>query len=244
MSIGPTLAQGREEAGLTVTEVSTRTRIRETVIRGIEHDDFAPCGGNFYARGHIRSIARVVGVDPEPLIREFDDAHGGAPQPVSAVAALEADKPISIRERRSPNWSAAMAVALVLVLIYGVVQVFGGDDSQNAAPVAQPSAAPPSSKAPPRSDPVAQAPRKQVQVRVRADEASWVNVRDERGRELFSGLVRAGDSREWTARKRLFLVLGNAGGVRLTVNGTDLGSPGGDGRVERLDFGLDDPDGA
>jgi Helix-turn-helix domain len=72
MSIGETLAEARREAGLTVTQVSQRTRIRETIIRGIEQDDYAPCGGDFYARGHVRSIARVVGTDPVPLIAEYD----------------------------------------------------------------------------------------------------------------------------------------------------------------------------
>jgi len=57
--IGETLAEARHEAGLTVAQVSARTRIRETIIRGIEHDDYAACGGDFYARGNIRSIAKV-----------------------------------------------------------------------------------------------------------------------------------------------------------------------------------------
>src|SRR5258707_3739116 len=76
VSIGDTLAEARRQAGLTVTQVSQRTRIRETIIRGIEQGDFSACGGDFYARGHIRSIAAVVGIDPEPLIREYDEAHG------------------------------------------------------------------------------------------------------------------------------------------------------------------------
>jgi len=45
-----------------------RTRIRETIIRGIE-------GGDFYARGHIRAIAKAVGTDAEPLIGEYDTLH-------------------------------------------------------------------------------------------------------------------------------------------------------------------------
>jgi cytoskeletal protein RodZ len=124
--IGETLAEQRREAGLTLKQVSTRTRIRETVIRGIENNDFSLCGGNFYARGHIRSISQVIGIDPEPLVREFDDAHG-APQTLSAVTAFEPEIPVRIRERRAPNWSAAMLVALAIVVHYGLVRVFSGD---------------------------------------------------------------------------------------------------------------------
>jgi cytoskeleton protein RodZ len=80
MSIGAELAGARRKAGLTIAEVSQRTRIREAIVRGIERDDFSACGGDFYARGHIRAIARVAGVDPEPLVREYDDAREAVTQ--------------------------------------------------------------------------------------------------------------------------------------------------------------------
>ncbi|HEU5418050.1 MAG TPA: helix-turn-helix domain-containing protein, partial [Streptosporangiaceae bacterium] len=74
MSIGGAVAQARRQAGLTVAEVSQRTRIRVMIIERIEADDFAACGGDFYARGHIRAIARAVGIDSEPLIAQYDAA--------------------------------------------------------------------------------------------------------------------------------------------------------------------------
>jgi len=74
VSIGGALAQARTEAGLTDTQVSERTRIRQTIICDIERDDYSACGGDYYARGHIRAIARVVGTDPVPLIEEYDAA--------------------------------------------------------------------------------------------------------------------------------------------------------------------------
>jgi len=92
VSVGEVLAGARDEAGLTVAQVSEQTRIRQTIIREIEGDDFSACGGDFYARGHIRSIARAVGTDPEPLVAEYDsarrapDAAGGEPGPGSGNA--------------------------------------------------------------------------------------------------------------------------------------------------------------
>ena len=119
VSIGDSLATARSQAGLTVTQVSQRTCIRETIIRGIERSDFSACGGDFYARGHIRSIARAVGADDEELIREYDALHG-APRAVRAADVFEPATPIKIKERRAPNWTLAMAVVLVLILGYGV----------------------------------------------------------------------------------------------------------------------------
>ena len=75
MPIGETLAQARHRADLTVAAVSQQTRIRETIIRKIEEDDYSELGGDFYARGHIRAIAKAVGADPDPLIQEYDTRH-------------------------------------------------------------------------------------------------------------------------------------------------------------------------
>ncbi|MGH3164674.1 MAG: helix-turn-helix domain-containing protein, partial [Trebonia sp.] len=84
MSIGGALTEARRRAGLTVADVSAHTRIRQPIIRAIEQDDFGACGGDFYARGHIRAIARTVGVDSEPLVREYDAAR--LPRPAAAAA--------------------------------------------------------------------------------------------------------------------------------------------------------------
>jgi transcriptional regulator with XRE-family HTH domain len=86
--IGESLARARHQAGLTVAQVSRQTRIRETIIRGIENDDYSECGGDFYSRGHIRAIAKAVGADAEPLIQEYDTRHR-APGAVGTVSLEE-----------------------------------------------------------------------------------------------------------------------------------------------------------
>ncbi len=96
MSIGEALAQARSQAGLTLTQVSQRTRIRETIIAGIEADDYSSCGGDFYARGHIRAIARVAGIDSEPLIEEYDAARRPPPEETDEFSA----PPVSGRRSR------------------------------------------------------------------------------------------------------------------------------------------------
>ena len=217
MSIGDTLAEARRQAGLTVTQVSQRTCIRETIIRGIERGDYSACGGDFYARGHIRSIARAVGVDPEPLIREYD-AVQGAPQ-VTAADVFEPATPIKLKERRRPNWSAAMVVALALLVGFVVYHVVSSGSS--AAPVASQHVGTGSHKATPR-------PRRPP-VTHRAPELGGDPARGDRGllgrahhldrRQIFQGVVHAGATKHWTEHQPVSLVLGNPGGVVLTVNG-------------------------
>jgi cytoskeletal protein RodZ len=72
VTVGEALTEARAQAGLSVDELSERTRIRGTVIRSIEEDDYAACGGDLYVRGYVRALAGAVGIDAQPLIREFD----------------------------------------------------------------------------------------------------------------------------------------------------------------------------
>jgi helix-turn-helix protein len=104
VSIGAVLANARRRAGLSVTWVSHRTRIRETIITGIEGDDYSACGGDFYARGHIRAIAAAVGADPEPLIELYDAARLG-PQTL-AGEATEPLTPLRMTQHRGPGPAA------------------------------------------------------------------------------------------------------------------------------------------
>lgn len=89
MSVGESLTEARCQAGLSVEELSERTRIRGTVIRSIERGDYAACGGDLYVRGYLRAIAGAVGVDPQPLLREFDLGRAsGSPDPDATVYDL------------------------------------------------------------------------------------------------------------------------------------------------------------
>jgi hypothetical protein len=74
VSVGETLAEARSRAGLSVAELSERTKIRGTVIQCIEQDDYDACGGDVFVRGYVRALASAVGIDARPLIREYDNA--------------------------------------------------------------------------------------------------------------------------------------------------------------------------
>jgi len=111
VDIGGALAEARSEAGLTITEVSQRTRIRETIIRDIERDDYSACGGDYYARGHIRAIARAVGTDPAPLIEEYDAAHMPPPPEPAVQNGSGAGHPDGAGWR-VPGWSRRPAAAM------------------------------------------------------------------------------------------------------------------------------------
>ena len=156
MSIGATLAAARRRAGLTVDDVSQRTRVTEPIIQGIEQDDYAACGGDFYARGHIRAIARAVGEDPVPLIDEFDSTWRSAKE-ITAAEAFQPAMPLRKRERRRVRWAAVLAVLVLAVLGFATYKFVSGAGRARPAAAASPPPSPPGGPTnPPASAPAVQ----------------------------------------------------------------------------------------
>jgi len=134
VSIGETLAQARRDAGLTVADITGRTRIRSDIINAIEADNFSVCGGDFYARGHIRAIARTLGVESAPLIEKYDAARRPA-EPGPASAASELVGPVAARRRRA-GWFPLLGLALLAVGALGgylLISSTGGHVARHAS---------------------------------------------------------------------------------------------------------------
>lgn len=124
--IGPVLSTSRTRLGLSVDQLAERTRIRPHVIESIEVDDFSPCGGDFYARGHLRTLARVLGTDATPLLATYDERYADAPIDPRRVfeAELATGAGGSIRGvRGGPNWSVLIAAVMAVVLIWSVARL-------------------------------------------------------------------------------------------------------------------------
>ncbi|MEU1627842.1 RodZ domain-containing protein [Streptomyces sp. NPDC020096] len=244
LSIGRALHRARLDAGLTVEEISAATRVRAPIVHAIEQDDFSRCGGDVYARGHIRTLARAVGLDPAPLIESYDGEHGGKPSPTHVAPVYEAER---IRpEPRRPNWTAAMVAAIVIVVGFVGFTMFSGARSGSEsvagnASQAHPSAPQPSHTPAKRPEPsrsaIAAAPADKVTVKLTADGGkSWITATANDGHSLFEGLLDQGQSKTFTDDKKISLVLGNAGAVKMFVNGKDLGTAGSDGQLIRTNF--------
>lgn len=72
MSAGAMMRAARESSGVTLDDVASATKVRASILAAMEEDDFSHCGGDVYARGQLRSIAAVIGLDPEELVLAYD----------------------------------------------------------------------------------------------------------------------------------------------------------------------------
>lgn len=238
MSIGEDLAQARCRAGLSVTEVSRRTRIRETIINGIERDDYAACGGDFYTRGHIRAIAKAVGADPAPLITGYDAAHR-APQAATAADLFPAAGSVSNRSRpRRASAVVVLGLALAAALAVAGFYVLVGPHHAPGAPRAAAARLGRASR--PRTGhaarpPSAGRPVGEVVIRLAAVEDCWVEFTTPGGRYLSQLIVAGGTSKRWVFHHAVDMRLGNPGGIKLRVDG---GNPVPPGTVEPITLRL------
>ena len=226
MSIGDTLAEARRQAGLTTAQVSQQTRIRESIIRSIEQGDFSSCGGDFYARGHIRSIAAVVGVDPAPLIREYDEEHG-PPGAMRASQIFEPATPIRIREPHKLHLRSILAVVVLAAAGFGAYHLYSDHNSHSSADATDTLRPAATTKPHPTVSPTAVAhttapavPSKpETVIRLTAIQACWIGFNSPTGRSISQVTVRPGQTMTWREQSPVSMVIGNPPGIELTVNG-------------------------
>ena len=252
--VGAILREARERHGLSVEQVSEATRIRATLIRQIEADDYSSCGGAVYARGHVRSIARVVELDAAPLIEEFDRVHELV-KPPSLTPAPEYDPLLHAGRpgRRGFAWAPAMIGSLVVVCLLALVAVLlpdssGSDDSDSNVTAVQTEStdepAPQASSAAPPPPPATTPPTNLTVLVEARDAESWLDVRVAGTDEvLVQRLLMRGEQETVVEDQDLRVRMGSAGAVDLSCNGRDLGAQGNLGEVVTLRLTLD-PTGA
>lgn len=235
--IGPELAAARTRVGLTIDELAERTRIRPHVLESIEVDDFAPCGGDFYARGHLRTLARVLGQDPEPLLQKFDDRYATAP--INARRVFEAELATgmtgSIRSTvGGPSWGLLVGAVLSLVLVWGLVRLFATEPPeliQSPTPVLNGSAGVAESY--PKAVPAAKRP---VPVEVAATAGSRVVVRNGEGKIVWAGRLEAGGRKVVRVAPPVRVQASDAGAVTVRIGGERRGAVGEPGEPGRRTF--------
>ena len=220
--IGPEFAAARTRLGLSVDQVAERTRIRPHVIESIEVDDFVPCGGDFYARGHIRTLARILGVDAAPLLASYDERYADAPVNPRRVFEAELAHSGGIRATRGgPNWSVLVAAVMALVLAWSIARlVMDGPVGPSDAIVLNGSGGPNHQGAP-------VAPAVPVVISAPASGARVI-VRDGAGAVVFSGDLAFGGSKTLSVSPPV-RVQATDGSVTVSVDGEDHGPLGATG---------------
>ena len=246
MSLGSSITQARKSAGLTIEDLSASTNIRTALLKEIESDNFANCGGETYARGHIRNIAMKLGVDPLIYIAAFEDEQMHTDRSMKELL-VENSVMRQPEEARKVSWKVLATISVSSLFIAGLAQIIISNTAtvEIPEPIASITA---TESATPSPEATEATPTEQatvstgegVELVISATRAkSWLFVSDATGRTLFSGQMSRGSSKTFRTEVSLNVKIGNAGGVDLTVNGKKVDSIGVDGEVVSVSYGVD-----
>ena len=246
MSLGSMITQARKSAGLSIEDLSASTNIRGALLKEIESNNFVNCGGDTYARGHIRNIATKLGVDPLIFIAAFEEEQMHTHQSMQDLL-VEKSVMREPQEVRKVSWKVLATISVSSLFIVGLVQIIISNTSSLEIPepiaTTSASASPSSSASASEATPTEEATISTgvgVELVITAARAkSWLFVSDASGRTLFSGQIARGTTKTFSTDVSLNLKVGNAGGVDLTVNGNSIDSIGADGEVVSVSYGVD-----
>jgi cytoskeletal protein RodZ len=241
-TIGAYLRAVRRRRRISIERAAEDTKIRAAFLMRMESDEFdflAPA----YVRGFLRSYARYLRVDPEPLVEDFENRYGGGRVESSQLVAIQRrEKAVPRQRRRLNSWAVAGAAASVILVILAIVGVVSTPDRaeppESALSVATPTPGPGESAAPSPSasaaagEDLAAADGIELIVDAAAG-ASWLEVyADGKSVPLYYDTLAQGATMTFDANERMHIRLGYPAGVVLTVNGRELGSPGGETPIE------------
>jgi cytoskeletal protein RodZ len=222
-ALGDGFRSAREARGLTLSDVAEQIHIRSVYLHAIETEEWPAIGAPVYVRGFIRTYARFLGLDAEAAVAAFNETVPSERTPAPIVTAE--------RERRglSPWAIGATVVALILVAFVAFEYFSYAQNAQSVASQPQPaasgsqagtapdadaSASPQPSPSPSPTPP----PKHQLGLRVTAP--SWLRVTVD-GTTVVEGTFPAGTAKSFNGHVADVRV-GNAGGVRLIVDGKAL----------------------
>jgi len=243
MSLGALIAKSRTDARLSIEDLAKVTNIPTTLLRDMENDNFAKCGGETYARGHLRNIAAKVGVDERVFLDLFETE---VTAPVKPIRELLNENNVTMpyQEPKRISWKVlAAGSAAALFLFAGAQIIFSNTDTGNDPEnIVTTSATPTNLAAESVTPSTAASPviAGGVNVELVASRGTtWLYATNENGKVLFSGQIRKGTSKTFSEAKQVNLRVGNAGGVDISVNGKDVGSIGANREVANLTYNAD-----
>lgn len=115
-SAGAALREARERMGLSVADVAHRLKFAPRQVEALEADDFARLPEIAFVRGFVRNYARLLQLDPAPLLAALP----GTPAPPPLAARTPEETPfLTASSPRKPNLAWLIAAAFIVVLAAG-----------------------------------------------------------------------------------------------------------------------------
>lgn len=240
MNLGAVLRSARTAAGISLEDLAALTSIRTGLISEMESNNFSHCGGDIYARGHLRNIAPKIGLDANSLVEMYNHEHSVESRSINEMLAENSVVGVP-QEKRNLSWKVPAAFSLGILFLLFVGQIIFTNINSNDSSPTQPSAVA-SSSASPTPEPTSSASPTVSPV----GEGVTLTISAVRGNSLIDividgvhvekGSIFQGESKTFTSPSSISIYFSNPAGLDVTVNGELLPPLGGQNEEVRRTF--------
>ena len=240
MNLGEVLSSARASARLSLENLASITSIRAGLLSEMEKNNFSHCGGDIYARGHLRNIAPKIGLDAEQLIVLYNQEHSVESRSINELLAENSVTRVP-HEKKSLSWKVPAAFSLVIVLVLAVVQIVITNVNSDAPirPVATATSSP-SPTAEPSVNPSTEVTTSPMSGGVTMTIAatrgnSRIDIVID-GVHVEKGSIFQGETKSFESTGSISVYFSNPAGLDVTVNGELLAPLGGQNEEVRRTF--------
>ena len=240
MNLGEVLSTARASSRLSLDDLASLTSIRAGLLSEMEKNNFSHCGGDIYARGHLRNIAPKIGLDANQLINLYNEEHSAESRSINEMLA-ENNVARVPHEKKSISWKvpAAFSIAIILVLAIAQIVITNVNSENPIKPLATATATPePSASAvateaaSPTTSPVGGGVTMSITA---ARGNSLIDIVVD-GQHVAKGSIFQGESKSFEATTSISIYFSNPAGLDVTVNGELLAPLGGQNQEVRRTF--------
>ena len=242
MSTGSELRDQREAAGISKDQLASLISVRAGLISQMELNDFSHCGGDTYARGHLKNIALRLGLAADYFVEMYNAEHSSEHRGIHDQL-LDNNVGTIPREARKISWKLPALISVAILVVAGSIQIVVSNQSSVTTPevVAKPSpVASVTPEATPTPEPTvstsASPSTGSVSVVLEATRGnSFINVVVD-GKSAIKGSIFQGETKSYTGATSVSIYLSNPAGVDVTHNGKLLSPLGGQKQEIRRTF--------
>lgn len=227
-SLGKYLKRERELKKVSLREVTKKTRIREHLLVAIEEDQWNLLPSTTYVRGFLLSYAKYLGLDPHEVLLRYETVLKGEP-----VIRSETQSPKRGIWNSKQAWVIGGGIALSLIVSYFFYPSRPIIDPPSSKRESQELL--PSTPSPQRSAPTPVTGENPFSLRLKAVEETWVRIQVD-GQPEKEMTFKPGEEGAYRALNRIYLIVGNAGGLDLIFNEKPMERFGKSGEVVTLTF--------
>lgn len=238
--LGETFRERRIALGLTIEQAQEATRIRGKLIQALEEGDYSKLPNPGYVRGYISSYARLLELDPIPLLALYKSETGvGRYHELNLPQTEEAVAPTG-QQHAVPAKSAIVVVLVIALLslsVWAVARIWRGPEPTPPAPTVVPEPAETSTPAT-SGDPNAEAVKPAdkpaspnepftVSVSIAKSGASWIEVEID-GKQAYAGTLTGGQGKRFEAASSAEVLVGKPSVVTVRRDGKKVKIPASD----------------